>query len=310
THQRAPQGTNPGEYSEDVKAALAAAIAEAQEAYNHQQITKEIVDNAHKTLSNALNTFGTSANQEPIEILDKTTLSQAIADAIEELEKSINNVGLQQGNYPQEAVDALGYAITQAQTIRTTATTQSELTSACNYVQSAVETYRNAHIMYNNQLLVELLSNVDAQLATATLYAPCAGDGYSTEEHAALSAMFNSAKGNYAHSQAEINSIYNSLLPQYTRFLASWTEDMCIDIEPTAALGVYPTVATSHVTINSDKTIRSISVISLQGEVLVVGKPNATKAVIDVSTLAKGTYVVRIVCEGSKKPKKQTILKL
>ncbi|MDR2962961.1 MAG: T9SS type A sorting domain-containing protein, partial [Bacteroidales bacterium] len=234
THQRAPQGTNPGEYSEDVKAALAAAIAEAQEAYNHQQITTHIANNAHAALTQALEAFSGAVN----------------------VATPINTTEL--------------------------------------------------------EVLLDIIKN---SVETGVRYTACYNDGYPLSAIETMTSALYTAKANLARAitQSDVDGIFSAILPKYTNFTSSWTEkeiecNTAIETVQDLALRVYPTLATSYITIDAVKEIRSIAIVSARGSVMAVEVPNAPQAIIDVANLAQGCYIVRVSCaDGTVET--QTIIK-
>ncbi|MDR2962663.1 MAG: cellulase family glycosylhydrolase [Bacteroidales bacterium] len=286
-----------GNYKNGSKAILLTAMLDATLVKNNEDATQEEVDQAVIDLKDARDLFLNSTVS-----LEKGPLEAAIANANKALKLSNNNIGTSNGNYPQEAVTALTNAIKAAEAVLASATEQSQLTNAYDVLQDAIQAYNNAKISAgNDQMLRMLFAQVQSEINNGAVFVNCSiGPGYPYSARTAIVNALESAKAdhNKAKNQTDIDNIFNSLQAKFDTFLGSYTGE-CTDIDEVdaAALRVYPTLATSQVTVSAGKAIRTITVVSTRGAVVAVETPNSNQAVINVATLAQGTYVVRVTFE-------------
>ncbi|MDR2963132.1 MAG: glycoside hydrolase family 11 protein [Bacteroidales bacterium] len=285
-----------GNYQVGSKALLLAAMQTANGVKNAANLTPADVNKAVEDLAAAREIFLNATVT-----LDKEVLTKAISDAMTELQKSNGNIGAQPGNYPQSAVSALLNAINEASDVLTSATTQTELTTAAENLQNAVKQFGDAQISatIDDQALRDLLASADNHINAAKLYIQCNGAGYSGEEHTALKIAVKKAKEDLgkATTQAEIDNILTNLLPRHESFVNSWTEDNCntaVSMVNEEAVRVYPTLTTSLVSVSAETAIRSIVIVSARGAVVSAESLNTTQTVVNVVHLAQGTYVVQV----------------
>ena len=66
------------------------------------------------------------------------------------------------------------------------------------------------------------------------------------------------------------------------------------EINQNNRLLIYPNPANNELTISSTQTIKSLQVMSVTGEVILVFKPNSNKTQINISSLSDGIYVLRV----------------
>jgi hypothetical protein len=127
-------GTQLGQYAQTDIDALAIAITNAELVNNSTTTIQTTVDAMVTTLSNAMTVFTSK-----VVSLDKSVLTSKISTAT-----SIKNaavVGTQDGQYSQGAVDSLATAISNAQTVNTNSTSQSEINAMVITLQSALDLF-------------------------------------------------------------------------------------------------------------------------------------------------------------------------
>lgn len=154
------------------------------------------------------------------EIIDYTDLYTAIAEAQTALDAAV--VGDKDGNYPQSAVTTFTSAITTASALIDNAETQSEVATMVNTLNAALETFSNAVIVVERDVL-------SATIATAKNYYSTTQEGYEVGMYiagsrATLLTAIDAAETVFnteAVSQAEVDAANTALNEAITTFLNS-----------------------------------------------------------------------------------------
>lgn len=296
-----------GQYINGSKAILFAAMEQAR-AVKNNPVTQEQVDKAVKDLDKALTDFLNSTV-----VLNRVTLQHEISAAYAELRKAKDNTGDGLGQYPQSMVNALTSEITAAEAVLNTATTQAQLTEAYNKLNDAIAKFQPTTADLNLTLLNLLISTVQDMISNSDIYIKCNSSGFPISAYTQISMRWNAARTarGAAITQADIDRTLADLNTAYEIYLSSWTEDSCsigTDNIELSTLRVYPTFATTSITVSAEKTIRTVAVVSLSGATVAFETPNSTQATIDVSKFLQGNYVV-VVTFNDNSVEQQTIIK-
>lgn len=139
-HDAAVEGSEPGQYPEGSKSALAVAIAIAQEAVNKAGVTQTEIDDAMAALHHAVESFKSSVIRDPSAPVDKTPLLEAISVAQAVYDSAVE--GTEPGQYPAEAVMEFHLAIEAAkQVTEREEVTQAEIDAAVAALNAAIEAF-------------------------------------------------------------------------------------------------------------------------------------------------------------------------
>lgn len=140
-YTNAVTGQQPGQYPKSAKDAFRTAIDAAIAVMDDDSATQEQVDNAVVSLNDAIRIFRQSVIPDPG--VNKTALAAAISAAEELFEDA--EVGTLPGQYPQEAKDAFGVAISAAKAVYSDpSATQSQVNNAVTALNLAMDIFRNS----------------------------------------------------------------------------------------------------------------------------------------------------------------------
>ncbi|MDR2962124.1 MAG: T9SS type A sorting domain-containing protein [Bacteroidales bacterium] len=120
---------------------------------------------------------------------------------------------------------------------------------------------------------------------------------YSQKAKEALAIAIVTAQKSHNHTaltQEIADNAHAELTSALETFRKSVNTGVAIEITDECALRVYPTIATSRITVSAANEIHSISLISAQGAVITVATPHNTQAVVDITQYAQGIYTVQV----------------
>ena len=293
----ATEGTADGQYPAGSKNNLLAAINSAITVNGAALASQGVVDQEVLDLLDAMNTF------EGLQIhitLDKTGLTNKIASANTSLDKATGNTGNNPGNYPSSAVADLINAISAAESVLATATTQVQLTNATTALQNAISLYEASVIpeVVDKTILAELIAQADVLFET-TVIGSNPGE-YGQLEYFDLYSATNSSRtalNDDSKTQVQINAQVDILRAAIDAYNASKVPTDIKNIEDVNVM-VWPNPCVEKVTITSANDMKSISLVNILGSVQVAKKVNGNQTTLDVSKLANGVYFVKIECKN------------
>ncbi len=304
--QTTAEQSQGGNYVNGSRAPLITEMERAQLVLRDQNAIQEVIDDAYAELARAFRTYQSSTVR-----LETAPLQGLILDATARLALSDNNTGDGIGQYTRERVNALTSELEVAQSVLTSATTQAELVEAyANLFAVFVDFLPTPDPNVNNTALLALLYRVQSDIDNSSVYLPCMGrEGYPLSALTAINMAFAPAKiqaSQVGLTQEQVDRIYADLYAAYERYLESWTNDQdpqnnctAVDVVEGSELRVYPTFATTNVTVAASKTIRSIAVVAINGATVVLEMPNNTQTTIDVTTLKQGNYTVVVTFDDN-----------
>ncbi|WP_438349856.1 S-layer homology domain-containing protein [Paenibacillus sp. FA6] len=149
-HDNAVEGTEPGQYPEDSKKALNAAIIAAQAVWNSEESTQADVDTEVDALNVARVAFEESVNKDP----NAPIITEALSSAISVAQSVYGNAveGTEPGQYPVGSKIALDAAIKEAQDViwNSEESTQAD-------IDAAVEALNAARVAFEGSIVPEVI---------------------------------------------------------------------------------------------------------------------------------------------------------
>ncbi|AIQ27489.1 hypothetical protein P40081_04185 [Paenibacillus sp. FSL P4-0081] len=195
------EGDGEGQYSRQAKDALNDAIMQAVDVYHYSDNQAEI-KNAHQMLSDAIEIFRAAA-VTPFQA--KISYAQRIFD--------YTTVGTDYGQYPAEARDTLGAAITSAKEWNNPTSTEAELEAAYQALDAAITKFLDSEIKRGDpSVLQEKIGEIWDFLRFAS-----EGDGpgqYPSSAYTDLYSVIDAANVLIRNSgtEAQINEAYENLV--------------------------------------------------------------------------------------------------
>jgi endo-1,4-beta-D-glucanase Y len=287
-YNSAVEGTANGQYPVGSKTTLMNAITAAQAINNNTSATQLQVDNAVSTLNTAVTTFLNSVNG-----INTSTLQDKIDQATSTLLLATNNTGNQPGNYPFSSVTALNNAITVAQNVLNTATTQVQITDAVNTLQNEITSFLNSVVPYpvNVATLQDLIDIAEAKIATAQI-----GNQIGQYPANTFNALYaelitaNTLMLNPNATQTDIDAQVVTLQNVYNAFLAS----VRTNIEVVEQTNCIVNANNQMVMLESHEVIKQVVITTVLGTTTTL-LVNEKSAQVSVESIAKGVYFVTVV---------------
>jgi len=213
----AVEGTTTGKYPIGSKAILQTALTTAQAVYTNSSATQAQVNVATINLQTAINQF-----LAKVITVDKSGLTQTITDAQTILIAAIS--GTKPGQYPTYAIDALTNAITDAQDVNTSTTSnQTEIDAAQTALTTAISEFELKVVDNPNKATLNTYIN-SAQLFLSTAVSGTKPTQYPADEYSAFETAINQAVAVYTDptmSQAEVNIAANAIDAAISKFRGS-----------------------------------------------------------------------------------------
>ncbi|OQA94785.1 MAG: Gellan lyase precursor [Bacteroidetes bacterium ADurb.Bin217] len=285
-HNSSVEGTGNGQYPAGSKATLMTAITSAQAVNNNTSATQQQVNDAVTSLNSAVTIFLNSVNG-----INISTLEDKIDEATLTLLLATNNTGNDPGNYPFSSVTALNTAITTAQNVLATATTQSQITNAVNALQNEINSFLNSAIPYPIdvtvlQTLIDIAEETieSAQIGSQIGQYPANTFNALYEELITANSLMISPNATQVDIDAQVVTLQNI----YNEFIAS----VRTDVEEVS--DVYEmNVSNQTVSITSSETIQQVVLTTVLGSRTAI-VCNSYHVQISTATIAQGVYFVTI----------------
>ncbi|NLK81164.1 MAG: T9SS type A sorting domain-containing protein, partial [Bacteroidales bacterium] len=286
THNAAKEGSSSGEYTVGSKAILQNAITNAQTVHNNTLATQAQVNQAVTTLQNALATF-----QNSLIGVDKSILQTTIMAAQQKYDNA--DEGNLVGQYPEGTKQELLYEITIAQSVlASTTATQGQIDLAVTTLQAAMDlfdTQINPATISKDELEA-LITQAEALHADATHSYPLLE---TVEFYHAIQAAIEVYENN-SLLQAHINNAVADLQAAIERYENSRIIVSIDDVE-NSVVRAYPNPVITSVVIESNKTMRNVVVIGMQGNTLNTYASDNFAIEIPMNNYAQGIYILQIM---------------
>jgi len=290
-HNGAKEGTGNGEYAVGSKATLMDAIEDAEDVVNDDNADQDDVDQAVKTLEDAVFAFIDGLNGE----VDKSELEKAILVAGVTLD--VAEIGTAVGQFSEDAASDLENAIADAEEVFEDAgASPTQVSTAASELEDAVKAFVESKLG-NGINRADLESTIETAQEAFTMIKPFPKNpsAYSDSLKSAFYTSINDAIAvleNGNATQEEITAADEKLLKAYGEFVAAYTTTGIVDAK-SVGFTALPTVVETNVTVSCELQITAVKLISNSGTVVWSEKGiNTTEASLNLADIAAGSYTL------------------